>query len=193
MVGILAALLVFMLQKSDSLNYNCNTPSCATCSSGLNYLSKSCLSTCPQGYLSNGVSCQCSSCSLTLFSVSFYQYRDFSANTVGVFRTPSNLAFSDSSQAAPIPTKERGFYFATTSSLISNTIGAVGPDFSIALAIRVTNCTKPSFCTVFTLSNSGTDFFSIQVNSSQLVSTWSLSNSGTITTNTLTTDFEFGQ
>ena len=125
-----------------------------------------------------------------MFSVQFFKHLDFSTNTVDNFVAPTIFS---ASRLAPIPTKERGFYFDTNSSLTSNTHWTLSPDFTLRLTIRVTNCTADSLnCLIFTVNNSQA-LFTLEVSNTSLISTWFLTNSSGGNENyTLTTDFEFG-
>ena len=122
-----------------------------------------------------------------MFSVQFFKHLDFSTNTVDNFVAPTIFS---ASRLAPIPTKERGFYFDTNSSLTSNTHWTLSPDFTLRLTIRVTNCTADSLnCLIFTVNNSQA-LFTLEVSNTSLISTWFLTNSSGGNENyTLTTDF----
>lgn len=175
-------------------NLYCNSGTgCTSCSAGYyNYNSISCLSACPQGCGASGSGSTCQSpCTGAIFSVQFYQSRTFASSLVGPFSTQSNLAFNDQSQTTPIPTKERGFYFGSSSVIQSSTIGVLGPDFSLTLAFKAVNCTSGSSCTVFSIKEAGL-LFKLEVSSNSMISTWNLVDSSGASSQTLVTDFEFG-
>ena len=104
-----------------SSSYNCLYSNCTVCISGYMYNSVGCLDLCPSTFQLNNITNNCiSNVPQLLFHLSFGLFHDFSASSIFPFNHPLGLPFSDSQRLSPIPTKERGFYFAQTSQLISS-------------------------------------------------------------------------
>ena len=117
-------------------NLYCNNKNCTSCSQG--YLTgPQCLSQCPTGYLYNSTLNSCSGKGSTLYSVLFSTQQNYTNNTIASFITYNLTSFDDPSRINPIPTKERGFYFANTSSLQHRFYLSLGYQFSVDFAIRI--------------------------------------------------------
>ena len=192
-IGVLLA----MLYSVAGVNYQCNADPCTSCAGGLHlYNSTSCVTTCPTGFTSAVGVCTCTApCTPNIFSVQFYQHLDFTTNTIPGFTSSLVTYFSDQTRLSPIPTKDRGFYFDVTSSIASTASLVVGPDFSLTLVFRVSDCTLVGNCLILSITDP-TQFLKIEVNSGQLISTWTLAPSSSGIPSTLaivTTDFEFDQ
>ena len=116
---LLVALLMVQLALS---NLYCFDSTCSPCTSGYLYNTHSCLLMCPTGFTQSSSPNQCTaSSSQSVFYVNFWEFGDYEASSIGSFSHPTGLSFSTATQLSPIPTMERGFYFASTSSLKSTT------------------------------------------------------------------------
>ena len=103
-------------------NLYCTNSSCTSCSAGYYLLQTSCLALCPTGYTSNTSSKSCvASGSAEVFYLTFYNFFQYTASSIGNFQSPNNLPFNNQNKASPIPTSDRGFYFASSSKLYSTT------------------------------------------------------------------------
>ena len=93
---------------------------CTKCNEGYRYNNVSCVPYCPTGSATNNITMACETSEyMTVFSTAFSDYTNYSAKSVGIFNSPNNISFNDTSRLSPIPTYDRGFYFENTSSLIS--------------------------------------------------------------------------
>ena len=101
-------------------NLYCATSACTSCISGYFLFGTSCMAICPTGYYQNSTSNQCAAlASQDVFYINFFEFLEYNATSIGNFSHPQNLPFIDQGKASPIPTRERGFYFANTSTLNS--------------------------------------------------------------------------
>ena len=135
---MLITLIILQLGVTESSNINCASSSCSSCTSGYLYKSLSCLPLCPSGYTSSSNSCA-PSANLNLFFLNFYEFLDYGATFIDNFSHPSNLPFKENGKASPIPTKDRGFYFTTTSALVSSLNTIMAPDFNLRFIIKITS------------------------------------------------------
>ena len=110
-----------LLITSASSSYNCLYSNCTACESGYLFNSVGCLDLCPSTYTLNTATNNCTaSTSQNLFYMSFNSFQNFTASSIPPFSHPLGLPFNDPQRLSPIPTKERGFYFASTSKLVSS-------------------------------------------------------------------------
>ena len=90
-------ILILMILKIASCNFNCNSDGCKTCLSGLNYKSISCLDKCPYGFLSNGTSCLDQG-DPVLFTLEFVLFLKLNSKNIESFSHPEYLIIGDSSK-----------------------------------------------------------------------------------------------
>jgi hypothetical protein len=130
-------MLIFLVfYTAHSVNQYCADSSCSSCTSGYNYLSKSCLSICPSTYETNSQSCQ-SQTSNDVFKIDLFKYQDYSTSTVGDFTSFNNKNFNYYEETTGIPTKDRGFYFKDTSVGLKHISSKVpAPDLTLKFLIK---------------------------------------------------------
>ena len=148
---------MIILFLSEGRFFDCVGSSCSSCSAGYLYYN-TCLSLCPSGFTQNSNPNICSPTSLTnLFNINFWIYTSFAAKTVGGFQYPGGTtSFNDPSRCTPIPTKERGFYFASTSMLRYGSSLIPAPNFTLRFSIRVV-----ASGTIFQISYSGITYIKV--------------------------------
>ena len=153
-------------------NINCGDSSCTYCLGGYLYNSTSCLPLCPTGYTQNVSPNTCSSSSSqSIFSLDFYSFRQYSSNSIGNFQHPLGLEFQDSARGSPIPTKDRGFYFGSTSRLISTVNCILGPDLTLRFCLLVT-----ADGIIFEATSSGISYFKVAAISGNVNAYWYLTS-----------------
>ena len=116
-------------------NKNCIKPGCDSCFSGYSYKNISCLEICPTGFALIDSSCIPGD-SLFLFEIEFYNHLNFSSTSIQNFTHPLRLPFNEPLRRGPIPSKTQGFYFESTSSLISTNSYILSPDFCFTLFVK---------------------------------------------------------
>ncbi|OMJ66136.1 hypothetical protein SteCoe_37130 [Stentor coeruleus] len=155
-----------------SLNIGCHDDLCSICHFDYYiYNSKSCLTICPTMYELRNNTCYAQS-STNLLSMPFYYFTSFEKKTYKGFSHPSNESFSHPSQESPFPTKERGFYFNSTSRLVSDIEYVLAPEISLAFFIK-----PEDFGTVLEVSNNETTHFKVEVVTNGIQAVLSLVNS----------------
>ena len=93
---------------------------------------------CPTGYYQNSTSNQCAAlASQDVFYINFFEFLEYNATSIGNFSHPQNLPFIDQGKASPIPTRERGFYFANTSTLNSTVPWVFSPTFYFRINFNI--------------------------------------------------------
>ncbi|CAG9335204.1 unnamed protein product [Blepharisma stoltei] len=106
----------------------CDSSSCAVpctlCSTGYSLIGNLlCVETCPSNSVFSSTPIpSCSSPFGQVFTIDFTTQKDLTAKTVASFSNLSNLQFGDSNQNTPLPTVDRGFYFASTSAIENSNI-----------------------------------------------------------------------
>ena len=125
--------VLFCVQFTES-NLYCISD-CKSCLSGFNYLYMSCLSICPSGFLLTGSECKVD-LSQDLFRTDFTKPQVFVSKSIDNFYHPSGNSFNDLSKTTPVSTPDRGFYFHSTSYLISNTSWVLAPNFCLSIIFR---------------------------------------------------------
>ena len=135
-------ILVFTLMILTEFSYSqglwCLDSSCTSCTQGYLYRNHKCLALCPTGYTTSGKICNESSSTL-LFSMTTGIPLAFNSRSVNFFYHPSGLEFRDPGKLSPIMTKDRGLYFTSQSTLVSNTSWILSPNFVISYSLRVIN------------------------------------------------------
>ena len=178
--------LILLIAIATSSNLYCADSVCSSCTSGYLYNTYSCLPLCPTGFTQSSNQCTASS-SLSVFYLNFWDFGNYAATSIGSFNHPSGLSFSDSGQGSPIPTKERGFYFASTSRLKSTANWIFAPDFTLRLAIKIINDGV-----VFITRISDTVYTEIAASAGLLAANWYLtSNSSPSTLTTASHSMSF--
>ena len=167
-------LIVFVLSLSEASNINCADSLCSSCVSGYLYNSTSCLPMCPTGYLQTSSPNLCTSSSTFIYSLNFAEFLSFTAHSIGNFAHPSGLQFMDPGRYSPIPTNERGFYFVSTSRLVSTVNYIIGPDFTLRLCIRI-----KTDGTIFEATSGGISYLKLAGVSGKIVSAWYLTSTTT--------------
>ena len=164
--------LLLILALCIASNINCGDSSCTYCLSGYLYQSASCLPLCPTGYTQNSSPNTCSAAaSQNIFYLNFYGFRHFSATSIDNFEHPSGLQFQDALRQSPIPTVDRGFYFASTSRLVSTVNYILGPDLTLSFCIYII-----TDGTIFEATSGGISYFKISVVSGTIVAYWYLTS-----------------
>ena len=182
---LLVSLLIIKLCFS---NLYCADSSCSSCTSGYLYNTYSCLPICPTGFTQVSNQCTASS-SLTVFYVYFWDFGNYGASSIGSFSHPLGSLFSNSNHLSPIPTKDRGFYFATTSSLVSTANWILAPDFTLRFAIKIL-----TDGIVFQAVSGSTTYLNIYAASGFMTMAWYLTSNtspSTTSTNTLQTTLAY--
>jgi hypothetical protein len=175
MVSLSCAIFLCASLMLAKANINCGDASCSYCTFGYLYNTLCCPQQCPTGYLPSSSQTCIPSSTQNVFSLHFYRFSQFSATSFQGFSSPNGLPFSDSSQNSPVPTKDRGFYFVSTSKLVSGTSWIPGPD--ITLRFGVSSFTPG---TIFEIADASNSYFKLIWNGSAYVVTWLLtSGSGT--------------
>ena len=111
--------VILLIFSVSSANIDCADVNCTSCTTGYLYKGISCLPLCPFGFSSLSVLNRCNGTGQNLFYIEFFAFTEYTSRSIEVFYHPYNLSFQDQSQKSPIPTIDRGFYFANTSSLVS--------------------------------------------------------------------------
>ena len=167
---MLYLLLAFSI--STSSNINCADSSCSSCTTGYLYNSLSCLPLCPTGFIQTSSPNTCTaSSSQSLFYLNFWEFRQFGVSSIGNFQHPGGLLFDDSQHLTPIPTNERGFYFASTSRLVSTSSYVLGPDLTLRFCIRI-----KADGTIFEASSGGISYFKLAAVSGTVTAYWYLTS-----------------
>ena len=167
--------IVLLLVLCAASNIDCADPSCTSCISGYLYNAASCLPLCPTAYIQSSSPNACSPlASLTIFNLFFYSTRNFEATSIGNFQHPLGLPFQDPSRGSPIPASERGFYFESTSRLVSNINYIMAPDFTLRMCIRI-----KADGTIFEVTSGGTSYFKLAAVSGVVVASWYLTSPST--------------
>ena len=163
-------LLFFNLLSTSSLsNLYCNSP-CTSCSQGYTYESKSCLDLCPTKYTTTEANKSCTASSdLVLMLVDFLRFYKFHSKTIEDFTTLNNLYF-DETLDAPVPVLGMGFYFKTSSYLISQNYWIPAPDMSIRLLFKDLTGNGD----ILKISNTALDVFRIYINDFKVYGEWYL-------------------
>ena len=154
-----AVLLVF-IQTCVLANLYCLSSACTDCSSGYNFFNTSCLLFCPSGYFISGKKCVSSS-SLELFYLNFVTFRKFESNSINTFSHPEKYKFNSESIKTPISTFDRGFYFSSSSYLVSNISWILSPTFCFSILYRVLS---PGI--IFEITDDSRLYFGFMYNSS---------------------------
>ena len=129
---------MILTEFSYSQGLWCLDSSCTSCTQGYLYRNHKCLALCPTGYTTSGKICNESSSTL-LFSMTTGIPLAFNSRSVNFFYHPSGLEFRDPGKLSPIMTKDRGLYFTSQSTLVSNTSWILSPNFVISYSLRVIN------------------------------------------------------
>ena len=162
-----------MLSICGASNINCGDSSCSYCISGYLYNKISCLPLCPTGYTQTSSPNTCiASSSQSVFSLNFFGFRHFSATAIDNFQHPLGLSLQDQSRTSPIPTNERGFYFQSSSQLVSNVNYILGPDLTFRFCLRI-----KSDGTIFEATSGGIIYFKIYALSGIVTAEWYLASS----------------
>ncbi|CAG9335197.1 unnamed protein product [Blepharisma stoltei] len=111
--------------------------------------SKVCVNSCPSLFGSNanygfGYSCSMpNSNNAILFTLEFLNIQDLTATYIASstsasehFENPGSISYNSATQNSPLPTVDRGFYFATTSSITSNQSHVPALYFTLNLWIK---------------------------------------------------------
>ena len=133
---MLLSYLIVLLFVLSQANLHCTNIYCKTCTKFYNYRNISCLEYCPTGYKLNGTYCQPSGDDI-LFSINFMSYRKFNTNSIEYFSHPNKYNFNNLTKVTPVVTIDRGFYFFSSSFLVSNTSWILAPDFCIGIFLKV--------------------------------------------------------
>ena len=173
--------LLGILLLSTASNINCADSSCSSCTIGYLYNSISCLPLCPSGYTQSSSPNACAAVTQSLFYLNFWEFREFAVTSIGNFQHPTGLQFQDSAKLSPIPTMERGFYFASTSRLMSNVNYIIGPDFTLRLCIRI-----KADGTIFEATDGTISYFKLAAVSGKVAAYWYLTSTTTSSTSSLT-------
>ena len=168
---------MIILAYCTGSNINCLDLSCSSCVSGYLYNSLSCLPICPSGYTQSSSPNICTPASQSIFYLNFWEFRDFGASSIGGFNHPSLVAFQDVYRGSPIPTNERGFYFVTTSRLISSINYIIGPDFTLRFCIKI-----KSDGAIFEAYSQTTSYFKLESLSGTVTANWYLTSLSTSST-----------
>jgi hypothetical protein len=180
-------LTIFSLLPQPWANLYCIGSGCTSCSQGYRYQSKSCLSVCPTGYMLDSSLTSCtSSSSQSLFSLQFSYFYDFSASQIADFAHPQGISFSDTGKNSPVPTVDRGFYFVSTSGLISNTLYIPAPDFTLRMLIKINADGK-----LFQISSGTTSFLTVYSLAGILYADWTTQSASSSAVNQVSTTFTY--
>ena len=178
--------LLMILSSADSLNTNCNSPICSECISGYNYEKLTCLQICPEGYSILQVSCV-QQAKTPFIRMKLFRFLDVSASQVSDFQHPDGLPFGDLQRKSPIPTKDRGFYFQNTSSLVSTKNWVLAPTFFVNFLLKVHEEGK-----IFSCSNGNSTFFEVTFESAQIILTFIGSDKDNSREFTISSKFQVG-
>ena len=167
---MIIVLLLSIICKAK--NIGCSNSACTSCNSGYLYNSLSCLPLCPTGFTQSSSPKICTNTTnVNLFQLNFWNFYEFAASSIDQFQHPSGLPFQDPNRQSPIPTIDRGFYFADTSSLVSTTNFILAPDFSLRLWINI-----KTDGTIFEAIGGGISYINIASISGVIVQTWYFTN-----------------
>ena len=152
--------LVFSIWSKAEASPYCNQTLCL-CPSSFNYNNACCVDLCPTGFAENAGVC-IKSGNLGDYEVSFNQYWNFAKEEIGIFSLKPNN-FKDINNSLPVPTKDRGFYFKSSSKLISKSSIILSPDFTVRLVFKVS---KDGI--IMKSESNGTENFKVYVKNSTL-------------------------
>ena len=133
---------------------------------------------CPTGYTQSSSPNVCTAGTQNLFDLNFFEFHQFTASSIGNFQHPTGLQFKDSAKLSPIPTMERGFYFTSTSRLVSTVNYIIGPDFTLQFTIRIR-----ADGTIFEAYANGISYFKLAAVSGKVVAYWYLTSTSTSSIN----------
>jgi hypothetical protein len=171
-LGFIAISFTFV----NASNAGCTDSSCSSCSSGYLYNSLCCPPQCPTGYSSSSAICIAGP-SQNLFSIQFFSFTAFTATEIQGFTHPLGLPFNDAGKGSAVPTKDRGFYFVSTSRLVSTTSWVPGPDLTLRFG---TKCKSAG--TIFEIADNSNSYFKLYCDSSAFYANWILEASGSTAT-----------
>ena len=121
-------MLFFYLTLVSSTNLYCFDEVCSNCTDNMIlYNSLLCIERCPFPLVDTKN--PCNPRSSILFSMKFFEFTDYSANSIGKFRSPLDIPFNDPSKLSPIPTFDQGLYFVNSSHISADVTEVLSPDF----------------------------------------------------------------
>ena len=162
---------LFILVITEA-NIGCLDSICSSCISGTLYNTLSCLPSCPTGYQQIDSTCSISS-TLNMITLNFFEFTTFTASSINNFSTYQNLPFSAPGSTTPLPTSNQGFYFASTSVLVSSgTNWVLAPDFTLSFLYKTTGDGL-----IFHVRDGATLVLGIELVNSSIVLTVILANS----------------
>ena len=173
-------IIVNRLSTVSSLYYcdTWNATECLSCST-VYLVSSVCTIVCPSGYSTVGSVCNYTGSPPILFTVDFSQLTNLQNTGIGPFLNYNNsgtlLTFNSTPILTPMPTLDRGFYFAATS--VMNTVESSyipSPDQTIKMWIKII---KEGY--IFSISEGAEKYLIIQAISGGYQITLSLCNINT--------------
>lgn len=161
--------LIFLLVQG---NIDCVDVSCSGCITGYHYKEYSCLDICPTGYIQNTSPNTCvASSSQDLFLIRFASSLILTESIIDNFSHPRGERFNNPNELSPLPTKDRGFYFANTSSLVSIQNWVLAPDFSLKFSIILLGDGV-----IFEAISGEITYFQLKFESGELLASWNLTS-----------------
>ena len=128
--------ILFITLSLSAGNIYCSDSNCSLCTQGFKYSNVACVLHCPEGSLKSDSHCEIGSQD-PFIKLKFAEFLDYTAASISDFQHPLGLSFNNSGKLSPIPTKERGFYFASTSSLVSNRNWIIGPICFLHILVKI--------------------------------------------------------
>ena len=116
----------------------CGDYACSFCDKGYLIQSKMCIAKCPSYYQTSELTMKCTpETQVTLVDLNFTRPYSFNISKIGIFNSLDGLPLLSSPQISPLPTKDRGLFFRSTSKLISFENLIISPFNRVSYYIKV--------------------------------------------------------
>ena len=165
-------LITSIILTESFQNLYCYSSECTNCTLGYNYLSLSCLLYCPWGYALKVDKCSPVS-TLDLFTINFASFRKFNESSINSFSNPENYTFNNLTKVTPLVTIDRGFYFYSSSYLLSATSWVIAPNFCFTMFLRPVDTGI-----IFQVKNETTTFFEMRLEKDEIVLEYAFISNG---------------
>ena len=167
----------------------CSNSSCLSCKD-LIYDSTSCLLICPSTYFINLNSCSSpTDLNYLVVHTEFGKFLEFSATSIGKFKTINSISFENDQRTTPVPTYDRGFYFGTNSYLVAiNPLWIIAPRFTIFMLIRLSGAG-----TILTVSDNSITWMKIRAYNGKIIVSIQLTEWNNVNNVVKLQDIDFGQ